>query len=552
MQNKKKSSSSTTSNSSASPGRYQSHPLEQFGMPARNFEDPTPTDLVDDTKSLERASAPIAPGCAISSTALSCVTASALILSNPQITSPVPAANSPAQEVLTSNVQHEGVEITGRLHHVCQDQRDKALLSPLLLKRGVSSSSELKASESIGHGPPGTIELSPWLDGPDYKVLYQEISHQTFDGYECIEKDMIRPNYRLPNRSIRAVERDMARDIPELGPPTEHEFDKDDCAGFSKSELLSVSQSPEGLTLGEAIQKIYMSRLYQSNRLLPMTKVYEGGWTIPVSREHRSIKAGTVWLGDVVDSVNFELLRAHNITTMVSVHPHDFRSRGQAQHGRNGEVVSSSPIRWHLQVRLADSREADMESEFDMIFDFIRSHVLEGHNVLVHCIAGLSRSVAVIRDFIQRIEVQRGKIDMTGTAAERYARMKESREATFTTLKVIRPGITEDNFRDQLDNSTIKTCGLPRQSRVKADGRGRPKSKEHGGGGYIGDSVAMVFFFYRLRPTPKVIKLFEQRRADHARMESVLGKKRNAFSFPLPLIEWFEECIHFNQDPSNA
>lgn len=505
-----------------------------------------PTDLVDDTKSLAPALGTIGPTCAISTTALSSVTASPFILSIPQSTSSVPAATPSAQENLTSSVQHNAMEVTGRLYHIHQSQSNKALPSPVSLQRGVSSS--FKPSDAVWNDPPGTLESSPWLDGPDYQVLYHEISHQNFDGYECIEKDMIRPNYRLPNRSIRAIEQGMIGDDSELGPPIEHPFDKDGCVGFSKSELLSVSQRPEGLTLGEAIQKIYMSRLYQSNRLLPMTKVYAGGWTIPVSREHHSTKAGTVWLGDVVDSVNLELLRANNVTAMVSVHPLDFRSRGQAQHGRNGEVVSSSPIRWHLQVRLADSREADMESEFDTIFDFIRVHVLEGRNVLVHCIAGLSRSVAVVRDFIQRIEVQRGKVDMTGTAAERYARMKESREATFTRLKTIRPGITEDNFGDQLDNSTMKTCGLPRQSRVVAGSR--QKSKEHGGGGYIGDSVSMVFFFYRLRPTPKVIQLFEQRRADHARMESVLGKKRNAFSFSVPLIEWFEECIRRSQDCS--
>lgn len=398
-----------------------------------------------------------------------------------------------------------------------------------------------KVSESNEKRPPGTLEWSPWFDGLDYEVLYEEIRYQAFDGYKCIEKDMVQPNYRIPNSSIRAIEQCLDKGNSDADPSAEHEFDSGSCVGLSKSELLVVSQRREGWTMGEAVQKIYMSRLHQSNKLLPMTRVYEGGWTLPASGKQHTSKAGTIWLGDVVDSVNIDLLRANNVTAMVSVHPHDFRSRGQDQHGRNGEIVSSSPIRWHLQVRLADSKEADMESEFDMIFDFIRSHVLGEHNVLVHCIAGLSRSVAVVRDFIQRIEVQRGKIDLTGTAAERYTRMKESRDATFQRLKMIRPGITEDNFRDQLDNSTMKICGLPRQTRVLADSK--QKSKEHGGGGYIGDSVAMVFFYYRLRPTPKVIELFEQRRADHDRMERVLGKRRNAFSFPAPLIEWFEECI---------
>lgn len=487
MQNNEQNASPTKSDSLGTSERDRSQPLVCHANAAQVFKISTSTDTVDDTSPLIRAPRPLAPNCAMSTVALSRVTASPLILSTSQT---------------------------------------------------ASHTSEVRASEFIEKVP---REWSPWFDGPDYQVFYEEIRHLAFDGYECIEREMVQPKYRIPNRSIRTVEKSMNGGPLEDGPLAEYEFGSDSSVGFSKSELLNLSQRRESLTLGEAIQKIYMSRLQQSNELLPMTKVYDGGWTLPVQGDQHSNKAGTVWLGDVVDSVNLELLRTNNIAAMVSVHPHDFRSRGQDQHGSNGEIVSSSPVQWHLQVRLADSKEADLESEFDMIFAFIRSHVLEGHNLLVHCIAGLSRSVAVVRDFIQRIEVQRGKIDMAGTAAEKYTRMKESSDATFQKLKTIRPGITEDNFKNQLDNSTKKICGLPRQTRVVAGSK--QKSKEHGGGGYIGDSVAMVFFFYRLRPTPKVIELFEQRRADHDRMERVLGKRRNAFSFPVVLIEWFEECI---------
>lgn len=385
---------------------------------------------------------------------------------------------------------------------------------------------------------------SPWFDGVDYQTLYKEISHQVFDGYGCIEKDMVRPAYRIPINSVRAALQYLEGAISTVVPLAEEHFDSKYYVGFSQSELLGISQRHKGLTLGEAIQKLYMSRLHESNKLLPMTKVYEGGWSTAGPVEQQPNKAGTVWLGDVVDSVNIELLTAKNITAMVSLHPRDFRSKGQDKHGMNGEYVSSSPIRWHHQLELADSKEADMESELDKIFEFIKTHVVEeGQNLLIHCIAGLSRSVAVVRDFIQRIEVERGTVDTTGTAAERYSRMKTSRDATFDRLKSIRPGITEENFKQQLDNSTLKICGLPR--RPKAGSSSGTKSKEHGGGGYIGDSVALVFFFYRLRPTPRVIELFEKRRMDHARKEKGMGQMRNGFSFPAQLIRWYEDCIQY-------
>lgn len=314
--------------------------------------------------------------------------------------------------------------------------------------------------------------------------------------------------------------------------------------GFSKDELLRISQRHEGLTLGEAIQKLYVARLRESNRTLPMTKAYEGGWTLNIPGGQLTTKAGNIWLGDVMDSVNFRLLERSNITAMVSIHPQDFRSRGQEMHGKNGESSPNSPIRWHLQLELADSKEADMESEFEKVFEFIQRHVVEGHNVLVHCIAGLSRSVAVVQDFIQRIEVKQGRIDMTGTPTENYLRMKRSRDATFRRLKTIRPGITEDNFKDQLDNSTMKICGLSPKHKPAAAASDQ-QSKEHGGGGYIGDAVATVFFFYHLRPTAQVIRLFEKRRADHARKTKALGQALNGFSFSTPVIQWFEDCIQY-------
>lgn len=382
----------------------------------------------------------------------------------------------------------------------------------------------------------------PWLDGPDYSSLYREIKYQGFEGYKCIDVDMVQPSYRIPDRSVGAVLQHIEEKYPKAA-LLEGQHLGSEYVGFSKSQLLAVSQRRQGLTLGEAVQKLYMSRLRETNRLLPMTKVYEGGWTLKTPGKEHPKPAGTVWLGDVVDSVNFGLLKQRNITAMVSIHPRDFRSMGQEKHGKNGEVVLNSPVRWHLQLQLADSKEADLESELEAVFEFIRLHIFEGRNVLVHCIAGLSRSVAVVQDFIQRIEVKRGRVDMSGTATERYLRMRKSRDATFQRLRMMRPGISEDNFRDQLDNSTMRICGL--LPRPKPAAASKQKSKEHGGGGYMGDAIAMVFFFYKLRTTSKVLDIFEKRRTDHARKARELGQRQNGFLFPTEAIQWFQDCSRY-------
>lgn len=474
--------------------------------------------------------------------------------SSPPTTSRLPDAFSPpkgipnhvarrlvvlANDRQSQTQSHESAETTSRISPTQVPYRPSLFSSDNTLHL-----TEVKLSKEYGQ--------LPWFDGPDYQDLYQELKHQTFDGYTCIEKDMTRAVYRIPEKSIRCVSKQLDGILPRAASTTGTDLDSEYYVGFSKSELLDVSRRPEGLTLGGAIQKLYMSRLHESNRLLPMTKVYEGGGRTGEGpgKQQSPGTAGTVWLGDVVDSVNLELLSSRNITAMVSIHPRDFRSRGQEIHGSNGTAGASSPIRWHLRLQLADSKEADLESKFESVFGFIQRHVDEGHNVLVHCIAGLSRSVTVVRDFIQRIEVKEGRVTMTGTATERYLRMTKSRDATFQRLKMMRPGITDDNFKDQLDNSTMKICGLPRKTRAAAGVK--QESKEHGGGGYIGDAVALVFFFYRLRPTPKVIQLFEKRRIDHARKEEELGANRNGFSFPAPLIEWFEDCIHKCQDSSST
>lgn len=396
--------------------------------------------------------------------------------------------------------------------------------------------------------PQNCLQSGPlWFDGPEDREYYHsKLQSHDFRGYGSIDQDTVQPEYRIPENSIKFVLQSLGSTFLNGFPVAQTSRGLEAYVGFDDAESRQVTERKEGLTLGEAIQSLYMVRLRQDNKWLPMTMAYEGGWRVDdVPADEGSILAGNLWLGDVVDSVNFELLKYNDITALVSIHPQGFRSKGQEKHGKNGEIVATSPIRWRLQLELTDSKDSDMEARFESVYDFIRGHITGGRNVLVHCIAGLSRSVAVVRDFHQRMMLERGILFLdrgSGTPDEKYKRLSESRESYFKLLQKARPGITEGNFKDQLDNSTRALCGLPPNPKSSPIASTDHKPTDSEAGGKLGEAVAMVFFFYRLRPSAHVIKIFENTRRKHERRRVELGNVREVFSFPRTVIEWFEEC----------
>lgn len=49
-----------------------------------------------------------------------------------------------------------------------------------------------------------------------------------------------------------------------------------------------------------------------------------------------------------------------------------------------------------LRVAIEDTKDAEIENYFESTAEFISRHVAQGHNVLVHCFKGLSRSVSLV------------------------------------------------------------------------------------------------------------------------------------------------------------
>lgn len=56
----------------------------------------------------------------------------------------------------------------------------------------------------------------------------------------------------------------------------------------------------------------------------------------------------------------------------------------------------------HLHVSIYDEPKAPIERYFEQMAQFIHAHIQQGHNVLVHCHAGMSRSVTAVLYYMMK------------------------------------------------------------------------------------------------------------------------------------------------------
>ena len=54
----------------------------------------------------------------------------------------------------------------------------------------------------------------------------------------------------------------------------------------------------------------------------------------------------------------------------------------------------------NMQIQIPDFPNADISKYFDITYNFIDSHIKQKKNVLVHCMAGISRSVTIVLNYI--------------------------------------------------------------------------------------------------------------------------------------------------------
>ena len=98
---------------------------------------------------------------------------------------------------------------------------------------------------------------------------------------------------------------------------------------------------------------------------------------------------------------NFDILEKYNIKAIITLETRPKSSYVLDYYNRHNIDFK--------YIFIEDSVDADISKYFDVTYDFIKSHISKGDNVLVHCYAGISRSSSIILNYMIRFIYESGK-----------------------------------------------------------------------------------------------------------------------------------------------
>ena len=388
-----------------------------------------------------------------------------------------------------------------------QSQRGGQVATTAATKASQTTPQNAKASGS--NLPPGGNPATGGEKSIYDKLIEDEkqFKRPMFTGYPCLEsrQGLLSSRYVLDKEpGVDSINKNPAK-IPTVN------------IGSQKESIIGVNSIRKGMTLGEAIQKVIMTRNREENART------SGGKDLRFTKIPSAVLTDKtlppLYIGDIIDSTNVQGLASRNIGAILSIHPIDFRSARQRELGYS-PAPSSRPIQKLIQ--LEDDAKADFLSEASAGIAFIHQNRVAGKAVLVHCAAGRSRSYAFIQGYLTwekyAIDYQKS-INSRSTDDERkkvYEALAKFTRHCFETIKVERPVISMDNFGDQIDEYAAKLVNYKGFNKKKPDTSSqKKKGGEIGGGARFTDSVAIAFFVYDIRPTRQVITFYRDRRAKY-------------------------------------
>jgi hypothetical protein len=107
----------------------------------------------------------------------------------------------------------------------------------------------------------------------------------------------------------------------------------------------------------------------------------------------------SIFIGSVVDSQSFEVLQMQGITHILNVaYECDFY-----ESVLKGNIVTK-------KIPLRDTAEQDLLSIIDEAYNFINECIQGGGKILIHCFAGVSRSVSVVIGYLIMREIRKSTL----------------------------------------------------------------------------------------------------------------------------------------------
>lgn len=403
----------------------------------------------------------------------------------------------------------------------------KSLLSQTRGKFVKSPKSSADKPSLVWTRQPSVSSNGLWFEGQGgkpgkgYSALYALLDQESFRGYGCLEQRLVGDDFLVPDESTKRISEQLARSSSSMPCVNVLDNRKQYTIPYVGTDF---EEYRHAVKVGIAIQRIYMSILQRENArqsITPFAQGPNGEWTL--------------YIGDLVDSMNVPLLQTRDIGLVVSIHPKDFRSRGQ------DERLAKAHIQHH-SCQLDDSKGADLLSQLGGLIDKVNKYMSKPRprrSVLVHCVAGLSRSVNVALGWAQREHFVAKLKDLPPDvpAEQKYELLARERARKFEELKAKRPGVKCDNFKAQLERHAAQMVGyeLPPAPAPAPPPKGSA-SEEHGGGGYLKEAVVWFYYIYHFRPSPVVLRF------GYERITKMAASSNSNNSLQRYLKPWCDAC----------
>ena len=101
-----------------------------------------------------------------------------------------------------------------------------------------------------------------------------------------------------------------------------------------------------------------------------------------------------LYISNWYTSNNIDIIKQFNIKAVITV-----ETRQKPKHIIDFYKLNNIDF---MYINIEDNSNANISKYFDITYDFINKHLLNNHNVLVHCYAGISRSSTIVINYLLR------------------------------------------------------------------------------------------------------------------------------------------------------